>query len=74
MGKFLSRLETHSKFMGRMMEYCGITMMQAARACMACGRTESCKKWLDVAERAGIQEPPSFCPNAERFRQSQEMY
>jgi len=86
MGKFLSRLETHSKFMGRMMEYCGIdpvhlaqdrcgiTMMQAARACMACGRTESCKKWLDAAERAGIQEPPSFCPNAERFRQSQEMY
>jgi hypothetical protein len=86
MGTYLSRLETHSKFTGRMMEYCGITPVhlaqdrrgittrQAARACMASGRTESCKKWLDVAERAGIQEPPSFCPNAERFRQSQEMY
>jgi len=83
MTTFLSRLEVHSKFMGRMLRACGIdpvnlaqdrlglTMMQAARACMACGRTDSCKKWLDQAEREGLQEPPNFCPNAARFHDAQ---
>jgi Family of unknown function (DUF6455) len=84
MTTFLSRLDAHSKFMGQMMERCGIdpvdmaqdrlgvTLMQAARACIACGRTQSCKRWLDAADQENIQEPPSFCPNAQRFRHAQE--
>jgi hypothetical protein len=84
MTTYLSRLEVHSRFMGRMMERCGVdpvqlaqqrlglNMMQAARACMACELTESCRKWLDAAEREGIHEPPSFCPNAERFRHAEQ--
>jgi hypothetical protein len=38
---------------------------------MACGRTESCRQWAEAADADGrICEPPSFCPNAERFRQA----
>ena len=51
---------------------CGVTMMQAVRACMACGRTESCRTWLHATEDGVAQEPPSFCPNARRFRQAQQ--
>jgi len=79
MTTFLSRLEAHSKFMGQMMrrcgvnpaqmaqDRCGLTLAAAVRACMACGRTESCRKWLAAAEREGMSSPPPFCPNAERF-------
>jgi len=83
MTTFLSRLEVHSKLMGRMMQRCGIdpvqlaqdriglTLASAARSCMACGRTESCRQWAAAADADGrICEPPSFCPNAERFRQA----
>lgn len=82
MTPFLSRLEVHSKLMGRMMTRCGVdpvhlaqdrlglTLASAVRSCMACGRTESCRRWADVAEADGkVCEPPSFCPNGERFRQ-----
>lgn len=82
MATLLSRMEIHSRLMGRMMARCGIdpvrlahdrlglTMTSAVRSCMACGRSESCRKWADAAEADGrICEPPSFCPNAERFRQ-----
>lgn len=84
MTKLLSRLDTHSKFMGQMMERCGvdpvdmaqdrfgITLMQTARACMACGRSESCRRWLAATEDGPLQDPPSFCPNAKRFRQAQD--
>ena len=81
MTTFLSRLDVHSRLMGRMMARCGIdpvgfaqerlglTMASAARSCMACGRTEACRRWADAAEADGrVAEPPSFCPNAERFR------
>ena len=83
MTTFLSRLETHSKLMGRMMERCGIdpvelaqdrfgaTLTAAARACMACGRTESCQHWLHATEDGVRQEPPVFCPNARRFSAAQ---
>lgn len=79
MTTFLSRLETHSKLMGRMMERCGIdpvhfaqdccgtTLAAAARTCMACGRTDSCERWLHATEGGVEQEPPSFCPNARRL-------
>jgi hypothetical protein len=84
MTKFLSHLDEHSRFMGQMMERCrvdpvrlaqdrfGVTLMQAARACMVCDRTESCRTWLHATEDGVEQEPPSFCPNARRFRQAQE--
>jgi hypothetical protein len=84
MTRFLSRLEEHSRFMGQMMERCGVdpvhlaqdrlgvTLMQAARACMACGRSERCRTWLHATEDGVEQEPPAFCPNARRFRQAQE--
>lgn len=80
---FLSRFEVRSRLMGRMMRRCGIdpitfaqdriglTFASAARSCMACGRTESCRRWADAVEADGrICEPPSFCPNAERFRRA----
>ena len=79
MTTFLSRLETHSKLMGQMMERCGIdpvqmaqdrfgaTLAATARACMVCGRTESCRRWLHATEDGVLQDPPSFCPNARRF-------
>ena len=84
MRRFLSRLETHSKFLGRMMNRCGVdpvrlaqdrcgaTLTSVARACMACGRTESCRRWLDAAERDSVNTPPSFCPNAQRFKALRE--
>lgn len=81
MTTFLSRLDVHSRLMGRMMARCGIdpvrfaqdrlglTFASAARSCMACGRTEACRRWADAAEADGrVAEPPSFCPNAGRFR------
>jgi len=83
---FLSRLEVRSKLMGQMMERCGvnpaylarercgITMMQAAHACMACGRARTCSAWLQATEDGVLQDPPSFCPNARRFRQMQEAH
>jgi hypothetical protein len=79
MTTFLSRLERHSKLMGRMMERCGVdparlaqdrfgaSFAAAARACMACGRTDSCERWLHATEDGVEQAPPSFCPNARRF-------
>ncbi|MGF1629733.1 MAG: DUF6455 family protein [Kiloniellaceae bacterium] len=82
MTTFLSGLEVRSKLMGRMMARCGIdpvslaqdrlglTLASAARSCMACGRTETCRKWAEAADADGrVCEPPAFCPNAERFRQ-----
>lgn len=81
MTTFLSRLDVHSRLMGRMMARCGIdpvhfaqdrlglTFTSAARSCMVCGRTEACRRWADAAEADGrVAEPPAFCPNAERFR------
>jgi len=81
MTTFLSRLDVHSRLMGRMMAHCGIdpvrfaqdrlglTFAAAARSCMACGRTETCRRWAEAAEADGlVAEPPAFCPNAERFR------
>ncbi|HMA13973.1 MAG: DUF6455 family protein [Bacteroidota bacterium] len=78
---FLSRLDVHSRLMGRMMTRCGIdpahlaqdrlglTFAAAARSCMACAHTEACQRWADAAEADGrVAEPPAFCPNAERFR------
>lgn len=78
---FLSRLEVRSRLMGRMMRLCGVepiafgqdrlglTLASAARSCMACGRAESCRRWADAVEADGrVCEPPSFCPNADRFR------
>lgn len=79
MTNFFSRLETHSKLMGQMMEHCGVdaaklaqdrfgaTLATAARACMVCGRTDSCARWLHATEDGPRQDPPSFCPNARRF-------
>lgn len=85
MTTFFSRLGVHSKLMGRMMTRCGIdpvrlaqdrfgaTVTAAAQTCMACGRTESCRRWLDVTEDGVLQEPPSFCPNARRFAAFQQV-
>lgn len=79
MTNFLSRLELHSKLMGQMMERCGVspvemaqdhfgaTLAAAARACMSCGRTDSCRRWLEATADGVEQIPPSFCPNARRF-------
>ena len=78
---FPSRAGSHAKLLGRMIRTCGVdpaqlthdrpglTFISVARACMACRDTESCRQWLDLAESEGVQEPPSFCPNAARFRQ-----
>jgi hypothetical protein len=79
MTNFLSRLELHSKLMGKMMERCGVdpaqlaqdrcgaTLAAAARACMVCGRTDSCQRWLEATDNGVEQIPPTFCPNARRF-------
>lgn len=78
---FLSRMDAHSLLLGRMLRRCGIdpgrlaqerlglTFAAAARGCMACSHAETCRRWADAVEADGrICEPPSFCPNAERFR------
>jgi hypothetical protein len=82
MTTFLTRLESHSHYLGQMMERCGVnlvelaqdrlglTLASVARTCMHCGRTESCRKWLETAERRRVNAPPPFCPNAERLRQA----
>ncbi|MEO3428765.1 DUF6455 family protein [Pelagibius sp. CAU 1746] len=79
MTNFLSRMELHSKLMGQMMERCGVdagqlaqdrlgaTLAAAARACMACGRTDSCQRWLEATDGGVEQIPPAFCPNARRL-------
>ena len=82
MPTFPSRLGTHAKYLGRMLQCCGVdpahlahdrlglSFLTIARACMACGHTESCRQWLESHAPDGSHEPPSFCPNAERFRQA----
>lgn len=82
MTSFPSRLGSHAELLGRMIRACGIDPAQftedraglnfisVARACMACEHTEGCRAWLDQAGRKGLQEPPTFCPNAARFRQA----
>jgi len=84
MMSFPSRLGGHAKLLGRMIRVCGVdpaqfthdrpalSFISVARACMACGHTENCRIWLDLVEQQDVQEPPSFCPNAARFRQMRE--
>lgn len=79
MTTLLNRLGTRSKLMGRMMERCGVDpaelardrfgagLAAAARACMACGSTDSCRRWLEAADPEAVNTPPAFCPNARRF-------
>lgn len=79
MTTFLSRLELHSKLLGRMMKRCGVdpvllaqercgaTFTAVAQRCMTCGRTDSCQRWLHATEDGVEQMPPAFCPNARRF-------
>ena len=79
MTTFLSRLAVHSKLFGLMLERCGIdpaglaaercglSLAAAARACMACGRTVSCRRWLASSDPRSQSDPPPFCPNARRF-------
>lgn len=80
---FLTRLDVHSRLMGRMMARCGIdpvalaqdrlglSYAAAVRDCLACGQVESCRRWAAAADADGrICEPPAFCTNAERFRQT----
>ncbi len=82
MMSFPTRLGSHAKYLGQMMQACGVdpehlahdrlglTFATVARACMVCPSTEACQHWLSAAGDAGDSEPPSFCPNAERFRRA----
>ena len=72
----------HIRNLVEMMERCGVsmarfaqrrfgtTMVAAAEACMDCPNPETCREWLDSRADGVVPEPPSFCPNAERFRRA----
>ncbi|GAB4364018.1 MAG: hypothetical protein Kow00114_20420 [Kiloniellaceae bacterium] len=84
MPSFPSRLGSHARYLGLMMQRCGIDparfthdspefpFIAVARACMACQDTARCRRWLDATANAAVQQPPAFCPNAERFRRARE--
>ena len=88
MASFPSRVSSHARLLGRMMRVCGVdaghfshdraqahlglSFITVARACMACPEVESCRAWLETAEREGLHDPPAFCPNAARFRAARD--
>lgn len=77
---FLSRLDFHAGNFRDMIACCdvdleklvlgraGLTLEEAAHACVCCRHGEACRRWLDALERGAAKRPPSFCPNAGRFR------
>lgn len=81
--RYLDRLDDKALQLGRMMQCCAIdpailageqlgqTMAAVARACIACPNGTACRAWLEQAEQRGVNRPPSFCPNAARFRRHQ---
>ena len=80
MNGYLSRLDARARNLGDMMRRCGVdpreiagqrlgqSMTSVTRACILCPHTAACRRWLEAADPAAINPPPSFCPNAERFR------
>lgn len=80
MAGFISGLELRSSNLREMMARCqvdlerlgrdryGITVEEVARACLFCRHGKACRRWIDAADPAVANEPPSFCPNADRFR------
>ena len=77
---FPGRRGHHAALLGRMLRRCGVDVARlpgeaglpgfvcVARRCMACTETERCRRWLAEVEGGGLQQPPNFCPNAERLR------
>jgi len=77
-----SRFESHARKMGAMIDSCGVdldrlahdrlglTLAEASRACIGCRSGVECERWLEARSNVeGDAEPPSFCPNSERFRE-----
>jgi hypothetical protein len=76
----LNRIFRQAALMDKMMERVGVEPINAVRIdqgmafyeartkCIDCFNDGVCRRWLDCANVNGT--PPSFCPNAEFFRQS----
>lgn len=45
----------------------GLTLGAAARACRFCRHDEDCRRWIEAADPALVNDPPGFCPNRKRF-------
>ena len=52
----------------------GLTLGAAARACRFCQHDEDCRRWLDSSDPALVNDPPSFCPNRERFLNARNLW
>ncbi|WP_265519330.1 DUF6455 family protein [Nitratireductor luteus] len=82
MGKLADHMETKARNMNDMFERCGVdlaalaadrlglTLAAAIRGCMFCKAGEECRLWLDIHDGIARIDPPEFCPNAGRIRQT----
>lgn len=75
----LNRIFRQAALMDRMMAQVGVEPIVAVRIdqgtawyeartkCIECLSEQACRRWLDCGN--AMSSPPSFCPNAEFFRQ-----
>lgn len=80
MGTYFSGLELRADNLRDMMRHCtvdaqtlaldlcGQTAEAVVRACFYCRSTDACRQWLDSTDPDTANDPPSFCPNCDRFR------
>jgi hypothetical protein len=78
----VSKFDRHTNKMSLMTERCGVDIDRLAResggavmrdavfACLFCRHERECNDWLDLGSEGELYTPPSFCPNAERFRRA----
>ena len=79
MTKSFARLDLRSGNFRDMMALCGAEMQSlagdplglmlgaTARVCRFCRRDEDCRRWIQAADPALLNDPPDFCPNRRRF-------